>query len=226
MSGKFVAGIGDCWNEIGVHGDHSCPELKKHIHCRNCPVFASMGRELLEQEPPMGYTYEWTELLAKEKAVEAKLDRSVVIFRIGAEWLALETNLFVEIAEPKPLHRVAHRTNKFLVGVVNIRGQLQLCMSVRKLLQIEGEPSPRTARLCVIERDKEPWVFDTDEVFGVHHFGEADIGAVPATLDAKPDGKMAEAVSTYTRAVIRWGAKRVGLLDEERLIAAFGRSLE
>ncbi|NEN98182.1 MAG: chemotaxis protein CheW, partial [Moorea sp. SIO3I7] len=24
----------DCWNQIGVTGDRSCPELKTFIHCR------------------------------------------------------------------------------------------------------------------------------------------------------------------------------------------------
>src|SRR4029077_5730556 len=29
--------VDDCWNRIGVRGDASCPELKHHVHCRNCP---------------------------------------------------------------------------------------------------------------------------------------------------------------------------------------------
>ncbi len=33
--------IDDCWNRIGVRGDGSCPELKRHIHCRNCPVYSA-----------------------------------------------------------------------------------------------------------------------------------------------------------------------------------------
>jgi Magnesium chelatase, subunit ChlI len=37
----------DCWNQIGVFGDGTCPELAKVIHCRNCPVYAAGGRSLL-----------------------------------------------------------------------------------------------------------------------------------------------------------------------------------
>ena len=39
------AGLNDCWNKIGVRGDGSCPELKQHAHCRNCPVYASVAAE-------------------------------------------------------------------------------------------------------------------------------------------------------------------------------------
>jgi Magnesium chelatase, subunit ChlI len=42
----------DCWNQIGVFGDGTCPELAKVIHCRNCPVYAAGGRSLLLIGPP------------------------------------------------------------------------------------------------------------------------------------------------------------------------------
>ena len=35
------AGLNDCWNKIGVRGDGSCPELARHVHCRNCPVYSA-----------------------------------------------------------------------------------------------------------------------------------------------------------------------------------------
>ena len=41
-------GIVECWREIGVSGDRSCPELEKHLHCRNCPTHAQIARKLLD----------------------------------------------------------------------------------------------------------------------------------------------------------------------------------
>src|SRR5215472_14146833 len=54
----------DCWNRIGISGDRSCPELEAHIHCRNCPVFASAARAFFDRPAPEGYLAEWTQWLA------------------------------------------------------------------------------------------------------------------------------------------------------------------
>ena len=50
-----------CWQEIGVWGDRSCPELAAVTHCHNCPVFAAAGRKFLktdglEARPSSRYT--------------------------------------------------------------------------------------------------------------------------------------------------------------------------
>ncbi|MEM7650108.1 MAG: chemotaxis protein CheW, partial [Cyanobacteria bacterium P01_A01_bin.70] len=34
----------DCWNQIGVRGDRTCPTLETVIHCHNCPVYSQAGR--------------------------------------------------------------------------------------------------------------------------------------------------------------------------------------
>ena len=81
----------DCWNVIGVQGDASCPELDKAIHCRNCPVFSAAGRGLLEQAFPRGYLEKWGHILAQNKEVESAADLSLIVFRLGDEWLALRT---------------------------------------------------------------------------------------------------------------------------------------
>jgi len=49
------AAIDDCWNEIGVRGDRSCPRLKEHGHCRNCPVFSSAAAVRLDAQLPTDY---------------------------------------------------------------------------------------------------------------------------------------------------------------------------
>jgi chemotaxis-related protein WspD len=84
----------DCWNQIGVAGDGTCPELEKVIHCRNCPVYSAGGRHLPEREPPEDYLREWTRALAEEKDEDKAADTlSVLIFRLGQEWLALPTHV-------------------------------------------------------------------------------------------------------------------------------------
>ncbi len=57
--------LDDCWNRIGVWGNSECPELDKHAHCRNCPVYSSAAAQMLNGEPEPGYLREWTELVAR-----------------------------------------------------------------------------------------------------------------------------------------------------------------
>ena len=78
-----------CWNRIGVRGDRSCPELLKFTHCNNCPVFAAAGRRFLDAPSPAGYLDEWTTRLAARDDTREGDESSVLVFRLGDEWLAL-----------------------------------------------------------------------------------------------------------------------------------------
>ena len=65
--GRRRANESQCWKEIGIWGDSSCPELKKASHCRNCPVYSAAGIRMLDRPLTPGYLEEWTELLARPK---------------------------------------------------------------------------------------------------------------------------------------------------------------
>ena len=70
------------------------------------------------------------------------------------------TAVLVEVTPLRTLHRLPHRSGGVLAGIVNIRGQLQLCASLHALIGIPGESSadadaalgPAPARLLVVER--------------------------------------------------------------------------
>ena len=93
-----VATGSDCWNRIGVHGDRSCPELDRVVHCHNCPVFGGAGRQFLDAPPPQGYLDEWTRRLAAPIEAPTTDLLGVLIFRLGEEWLALPVALLVTLA--------------------------------------------------------------------------------------------------------------------------------
>lgn len=215
-----------CWNEIGTHGEGSCPELAKFVHCRSCPIFGRAAVALFQQRPPEGYLEEWALAVAKPTSRNVAATLSAVVFRLGGEWLGLETALFVEVSEMKKARRLAHRSGTVLIGLVNIRGQLELCVSLRSLLHVQpvslDEPH---RRLLVIERDQQRWVFEADEVAGVHRYAESDVGAVPATLGAPLRGG-SDSVATFTRAVLKLEDRRVALLDAEALLVALRRGVE
>src|SRR5205807_2699109 len=99
----------DCWQRIGVWGDRSCPELLKVVHCHNCPVFAAASRRFLDAPSPEAYLEEWTARLTSPIEETATDLQSVLIFRLGEEWLALRVQVLLEVSNPRPIHRIPHR---------------------------------------------------------------------------------------------------------------------
>ena len=208
----------DCWNRIGISGDRSCPELAVHTHCRNCPVYGSAARQFFDRPAPEGYLTGWGGQLAAPVEASDSKDLSLLIFRLGGEWLALRTRVVVEVTTPRPVHRIPHRSDDVLTGMINLRGRLQLQVSMRGLLGVgggggEGGAQPgATARLVVVEREGHTWVFEADDVLGVHRFARSRLGGVPSTL--------ANPANSFSQAVINWRDRSIGYLDDERVFGA------
>src|ERR1039458_5795110 len=168
-----VPGDGDCWNHIGVSGDRSCPELNTFIDCRNCPVFATAARSFFDRRAPEGYLADWSRWLA-DSAGGARGDEaereddhvlshgeavSVLIFRLGEEWMAFRSQIIAEVTLPRLVHRVPHRSNSILAGLVNLRGQVQLCISLHGLLGVIA-PASSSRLVVLLDPDRaETWAF-------------------------------------------------------------------
>jgi chemotaxis-related protein WspD len=223
-SGGRQVAIDDCWNRIGVWGDGSCPELVQHVHCRNCPVFSRAAVTLLEGELPSGYVEEWTKHFAEKERAEEADGHTVVLFRIGAEWLSLPTTACKEVVSLRTIHSLPHRHDGVVLGLVNVRGELLICVSLSEVLGLEwtAESAGEGARgahrrLLVIGEAGNRFVFPADEVHGVHRVVPRELTAVPATV--------ARAAATYTKAVLAWRDKAVGCLDDQLLFYVLNRSL-
>jgi chemotaxis-related protein WspD len=215
-------GISDCWNKIGVSGDSSCPELSRHVHCRNCPVYSAAGAELLNRALPANYRQDWTEYFSKEKKRAAPGKLSAVIFRIGPRWFGLPTQAFQEVAEYRAIHTLPHRQDGLVLGLVNFRGELLVCVSLSRLLGMEREsvrerPCKVYERLVIAEWQGNLLTFPVHEVHGIHRYNPEDLQELPAAT--------APGDATFTRGMLDWGGKRVGCLDEDSLFSALNRSL-
>ena len=207
-----------CWNRIGVRGDRSCPELVKVTHCNNCPVFAAAGRRFLDAPSPAGYLDEWTTRLAARDDTREGDESSVLVFRLGDEWLALPVAVLVEVTRPRAQHRIPHRGG-LLAGMANIRGELHLCVRLDLLLgtATATDSDPDLRRLVVIRRETDCWVFAADEVDQVHRVLLPDLSSAAPTL-ARSQGKM-------TRGVFPHAGRAVGLLDDARLFQSLRERL-
>lgn len=215
--------IDTCWKRIGIWGSRDCEELSVVMHCSNCKVYARVGRLLLDRRLPDEYIHEPTELLAQKKKQRTG-SSSVFLFRIGSEWFALSTTLLVEVLEERPVHSVPHYSGQILQGLANVRGKLQLCVSLAKLLEVECAIEDKdqkrrmgTKRMVMVCKDTENLVFPVSEAYGVHRYHLDDILNTPATL-----GKVS---NSYIKGILEWDNMHVSILEETLLFEHITRSL-
>lgn len=214
------APLDDCWNRIGVRGEQSCPRLVEHVHCRNCPVYAAAAIRLLDR-----YALQREEQaaeLAAEPAPAAGTSHSLLVFRLGEEWLALATRLLVEVAPLSTIHALPHQRARALLGVANVRGALVACLSLSELLGLDSTaaaaPGGRvTARLLVLDAPGGNLLVPVDEVQGIHAFATSALAAA--------EQEHALTASRCSRGVLQWQGRSLRLLDEEQLLQTLLRSL-
>jgi chemotaxis-related protein WspD len=205
--------LNDCWKKIGVWGNRECGELKKVIHCRNCIVYSSAAAQLLGAELPPDYLERWRTHFATEQKGESLQMQAALIFRIGAEWLALSPTNLQEIAEGRPIHSLPRGQSNSLLGLANIRGELLVCVALDRVLGLEkigpGKSSGKRGlnrRMVVAGRGGSRFVFPVEEVHGIHWFNPSDLKAIPSTVE--------KARAIYLKGIILWRDKSVGCLDD------------
>lgn len=218
--------VTSCWATIGVAGDATCPELKAHIHCRNCPVYANAANTLFDRPALIDYTREWTELLASPRPGKPELTPPLLVFRLRAEWLAIEVQHVKEVTELRSVHRVPHRQSNILAGLVNIRGELHNTVHFAELLGIEAQTGPaddngaaaRTTanRMILLDSGLERWVFAAEQVWGVMR--------VERTRLAEPPVSITKARQHFSKSVFEWEARSVAWLDAALIFSALDRS--
>ncbi|EZI29273.1 MULTISPECIES: chemotaxis protein CheW [Pseudomonas] len=210
--------IDDCWNRIGIHGDKSCPLLADHIHCRNCSVYAAAATRLLDR-------YALQQDDHRPVAAEAGEDivtRSLLMFRLGEEWLGIATRCLVEVAPLQPIHSLPHQRSRALLGVANVRGALVACLSLVELLGLDATSHGAIAgrimpRMLIIAAQDGPVVVPVDEVDGIHAIDERTLNAA-STSGAQASGR-------FTQGVLQWKGRSLRWLDEAQLLSAVTRSL-
>lgn len=211
----------DCWRRIGVWGDGSCSLLPEHIHCSNCPVFARSGKSLLDRELTDDYQREWQAALNEDEDGTRGAVTNCLVFRVGPEWLAFRVAAVREATDAGGIHRIPHRNAAILLGLTNVRGELQLAFSLEKLLGIDPGTAQHTPggrifkRMLVVGGRQGAIVFPVDEVHGVVAFEDTAMEDVPVTVN--------RAMATFTRALVPFERGRVGVLDDELLLHSVER---
>ena len=218
--------IRDCWNSIGVwrSGEQRCEKLDEFLHCYNCEVYSNAGRALLNRPSPVGYGDEWTEILAAEKATKKLNLHSAVVFRLGAEWLALPVNIINEITLLRNIYDIPHNKNRNIRGMVNIRGELIICMSLGNLLGVEKpdeglfDEHHSINRLIMIKENSGQVVFPVSEIDGIAHYDPLKIKNAPDTI-RNSKLHFIDGITTVKN-------KNIGCINHDSLIAKIAANLK
>lgn len=221
----MIVKIDRCWSTIGVWGTQKprCPMLEKVIHCRNCDIYSSAGRGLLEREPPPDYIDDWTMLLAKKNQAALTKTLSILVFRIGDEYLAVSIGLIKEIVEMGKMHRIPHKSNSVIKGLVSIRGELKICVSLGGLLGIKKSESSYfdqhyisySERLIMIVKSDDEFVFPVSEVIGIHRVDPGTLQNAPSTIS--------NSMSSNIMGIYKVDSRTIGMLDENKLFSGLGK---
>lgn len=212
----------NCWSKIGVLSNvRSCEHLLEYGHCRNCPTYSEFGKRMLDRPLTDEYRTELTATYSQTKKVEIKHTQSSFIFRAGEEWLGIRSCLIKEVVDMGPIHSIPHKISRVFRGIVNIRGRLELCVSIGGVLRIEpGKKhynfmSPE--RLVVAEKSGQSVVFPVSQVHGPHQYDPQDIKPLPITVSGSK--------AVYTKFILSLPDKDVGILDDNLLFKILARNL-
>jgi len=205
-----------CWATIGTWGDGSCPVLTTAVHCRNCDVFARSGRQLLDRIPALEYLNTWTSVLAEARKDKANRERIALVVSLGDAYYALPIAICREAMDAQPIRRLPRRSDVVVLGLVGIRGELRVCVSLAAL-GLDDSREPTYRKMVVLEHDGREWAAPVGEIHAVHRYGDSDIEPVPLTLSQSPN--------PYTVGLVRWADRMVGVLDDEMLMSALARRL-
>jgi chemotaxis-related protein WspD len=206
-----VIALADCWNRIGVAGDQSCEKLVRHVHCRNCEVYAGAAQRNLQRPVDDGYREEWAVHFRQARQVATRADRAVLVFRVGREWLALPAAIIDSVAPEGSSHRLPHRSGAGLLGVVNVGGKLLPSISLASLLGIDRDDTPKAAgrhtfaRLVVMQWEDQAFALPVADLHGIVRYRASALAASAATIN--------KGLVRFLDGVLSEAGMHIGVLD-------------
>jgi chemotaxis-related protein WspD len=183
----------------------------------------SPAARLLDRDISSESLREWTSTLAAGQPLPESGYRSILVFRIASEWLGVETACVEEVAEVGAIRRLPHRAGTLIEGIISLRGEILVCISLETLLGLPKslEPEdrkPAQPRLVVCKAPGGKAAFVAREVYGVERYLRRDLRSSPSTIDRAPN--------SYTTHVLTWKEDlTLGCLDTTRLFASIDKGL-
>lgn len=180
-----------CWRNIGVWSQQKtrCEKLEGVVHCRNCEVFSEAAKTVFRRESTEAELFERSLDLYHGSDFQQHLGEiSVLPFRVDDTWLCVYPSQIVTIAKKANVHRIPHRGEEFIRGLIAVDGAIYTCVRMNSLLGIkENRKKERQrftslpgvfGRIIIVQTPKKRLAIEVDEVRSVTHFAENEFNSV------------------------------------------------
>jgi chemotaxis-related protein WspD len=163
-----------------------------------------------------------TERVAQPRARPVRDVASLLLFRVGAERLAVRAVEVARVSRVAVVRRIPHRSNQIIRGLCNADGELLICGDLSALLDLTGTSQVSAAesgssdlrRMVVLGPESNRWAIEVDEVLGVQEFETASYKRPPVTVQ--------KTMYRFTANLLSLGGDDVAtLLDVSQVLSGF-----
>ena len=212
--------IDDCWNRIGLWAgpQRSCERLAEFVHCRNCPVYKSAGRELLERPVEL---VDAADLQVAEPRNLA--DTSYTCFRIHQEWFALPTDGVISVVDPLEVRKVPHLNRDVIEGICYYNGESLLAIDLAALIsglaqsKVSGSNKKSFARFMLLESPLGRLALRVSEVWGTQRCASGELKPLVTQQN--------DQASSLVRFRLDWQQQALSVIDDDALFRELERQL-
>jgi chemotaxis signal transduction protein len=180
-------------------------------------------RALLDRPLPQDEIAGNTAAISARATASGGAARSLLVFAIAGERMAIEADAVHRVVPFTPVRRVPHRTNRVFRGIANIAGELTLVVSLPDAVGSAHDTSP--THFIVTGSAATRWAFPVDAVEGVRRFDERSVIEAPATVRHARDGCSMYLVADDETHGGAGGGSTIAVLDPNRLASLFAGSL-
>ena len=154
-----------------------------HAHCRNCPTYSAAATTLLDREHADGFAFGpgAAHYAEGQQAERREGPRPPSCSGSAPNGSRCRHAVFDEVAELRAIHSLPHRRSPAVLGLVNVRGELVVCVSLAAPARIAGgdarrrrSRSVRLGRHALATRAAR---FPVDEVQRTHRYHDGRTAA-------------------------------------------------
>lgn len=152
-------------------------------------------------------------LAAEQEEAEAEDIVSLLLFALGSEWYAVPIGSVREIYNEYVVTPVPCVPG-FILGVINIRGEIISVTDVKQLLRLPATQSEAMSPAIVVENERCSTALLVDVV--------GDISEVPASALEAPVATLDKSQTAFVSGSLFLDGSLVGLLDLEAVLTPIG----
>ncbi|MGA4577679.1 chemotaxis protein CheW [Limisphaera sp. VF-2] len=201
-----------CWRTEGSLGSGQCPQLERVRNCTACAVFQAAAQVVLDALAPAAEPGSFEAWLSRPLRAGRSPATGVVVFALDGEWWAVPARHVAEITGPLAMHRLPRLRPGAVCGLVQWRGAVIPCLSLRWMLGRE-DPVVRCGGaagpwVMIAQSERGPFAWPVDQLVDVVRVGMEQIQEAPVTLSGS--------IGRSTCGMFRYADRWVGLLDWDR----------